>query len=267
MSFGLQLTQRPERPYAGGDESHTHFSEGRHANRRPAARENLRRCATPVNTRTEPAQSDTFPEMFQRSRARFVRMAYSILQNKEDAEDAVQDAMLSAYLHMRMFEGRSAFTTWFTRIVMNAALMLRRKRKSARVESLSDSGSVDDAPWVERMPAPHPNPETLFAQEEACDLVDALLAKLNPLLRQAFTLSYHREMSSSEAAATLGVSTATFKSRVLRARRLLMQHAQRCLAAPMRNRGRYSGSFSEIGKCHAAAATRSEVFSPEIAFS
>src|SRR5258708_5853480 len=70
------------------------------------------------------------------SRPRFLRMAYAILRNKEDAEDAVQDALLSACLHLRTFEGRSALTTWFTRIVLNAALMIRRKRK----------------PWMDSLP-------------------------------------------------------------------------------------------------------------------
>ena len=71
---------------------------------------------------------DALQEMFLASRPKFVGIAYSILRNKEDAEDAVQDAVLSAYVHLRNFEGRSAFTTWFTRIVLNAALMVLRKR-------------------------------------------------------------------------------------------------------------------------------------------
>jgi RNA polymerase sigma-70 factor (ECF subfamily) len=63
--------------------------------------------------------------MFLASRPKFIGLAYSILRNKEDAEDAVQDAMRSAYRHLRSSESRSAFTTWFTRIVFNAALMIR----------------------------------------------------------------------------------------------------------------------------------------------
>jgi RNA polymerase sigma-70 factor, ECF subfamily len=86
-------------------------------------------------------------------------LAYSIVRNQEDAEDAVQDAMLSAFGHLRKFEGRSVFTTWCTRIVFNAALMILRTRKSARIESVPDSGENDEAPWIERIPAPQPDPE------------------------------------------------------------------------------------------------------------
>ena len=102
-------------------------------------------------------------EMFSASRPRFVALAYSVLRNKEDAEDAVQDAMLSAYRHLRSFEGRSALTTWFTRIVINAALMIRRKRKPARIEAFPDTGENDETSWIERIPAPQPDPEMVCA--------------------------------------------------------------------------------------------------------
>jgi RNA polymerase sigma-70 factor, ECF subfamily len=81
-----------------------------------------------VPTNSEAQQDQTLQELFMTSRERFVRIAYRILQNKEDAEDAVQHAFLSACRCFRGFEGRSALTTWFTRIVINAALMVRRKR-------------------------------------------------------------------------------------------------------------------------------------------
>jgi hypothetical protein len=82
-------------------------------------------------TRTDALEQNILQELFLTSRKRFVGIAYRILRNKEAAEDAVQDAFLSACRHLREFEGRSALTTWFTRIVMNAALMMRRKRKNA----------------------------------------------------------------------------------------------------------------------------------------
>jgi RNA polymerase sigma-70 factor, ECF subfamily len=66
---------------------------------------------------------EAFQEMVLTSRPRFVTLAQAILRNREDAEDAVQNALLSGYLHLPSFEGRSALTTWFTRIVVNAALL------------------------------------------------------------------------------------------------------------------------------------------------
>jgi len=173
-------------------------------------------------------------EMFLVSRPRFIGLAYSILRNKEDAEDAVQNAMLSAYLHLRNFEGRSAFTTWFTRIVFNAALMIRRKRKPARVESFSDPGESDETPWIEKIPAAQPDPEMACAEAETFRAIDELLGEMSPVLRQAFTMAYYEELSAKEAGTLLGVAAGTFKSRVYRARQHLIQQAQRSLVVPVR---------------------------------
>jgi RNA polymerase sigma-70 factor (ECF subfamily) len=176
-------------------------------------------------------------ELFLTCRTRFIALAYSILRNQEDAEDAVQNAMISALRHLQKFEGRSAFTTWCTRIVYNAALMLRRKRKSSRTESFPDATENDDVPWADKFPATQPDPEMACAQTETLRAIDRLLQKMSPVLRQAFTMTYYGEMTCEEAGAALGVPTRTFKSRVFRAKQLLMRHAQRRLMAPMLSTG------------------------------
>ena len=173
-------------------------------------------------------------EMFVASRAKFIGLAYSILRNKEDAEDAVQNAMLSAYLHLRNFEGRSAFTTWFTRIVFNAALLTRRKRKPARIESFPDSSENDEVSWIERIPAAQPDPEMACAEAETFRTIDELLGKMRPLLRQAFTMVCYDELSVEEAGDLLGVTAGTFKSRVFRARQHLIRRTKRSLLVPIR---------------------------------
>jgi Sigma-70 region 2 len=91
------------------------------------------------------ARVDALEQMFVESHRRFVAVAHSILRNREDAEDAVQEAFFSAHRHWRSFEGRSALSTWLTRIALNAALMIRRNanhpqsirspRRAARVKS------------------------------------------------------------------------------------------------------------------------------------
>jgi len=144
-------------------------------------------------------------EMFRASRPKFIGLAYSILRNKEDAEDAVQDAMLSAYRHLRSFKGRSTLTTWFTRIVFNAAFMIRRKRKPERIEPFPDSGETNETPWVERIPATQPDPEMVCAEAETFRAIDELLRKMSPVLRQAFTMAYYDEMSVEEAGARLRI--------------------------------------------------------------
>jgi RNA polymerase sigma factor (sigma-70 family) len=207
--------------------------------RKRDVRKAVRAAASPTAaqfSRPQPAIHEwtAVQEMFLASRPRFIGLAYSILRNKEDAEDAVQNAMLSAYLHLRNFEGRSAFTTWFTRIVFNSALMIRRKRKPARIESFPDSGESDEISWAERIPAAQPDPEMACAEAESFRAIDELLGKMRPVLRQAFTMVYYDELSIEEAGAMLGVTAGTFKSRVFRARQHLMRRTKRSLLVPIR---------------------------------
>ncbi|HYT22736.1 MAG TPA: RNA polymerase sigma factor [Candidatus Polarisedimenticolia bacterium] len=209
---------------------------------------------------------DTLQEMFLASRPKFVGIAYAILRNKEDAEDAVQDAVLSAYVHLRNFEGRSAFTTWFTRIVLNAALMTLRKRTNSRIGSLPESSSSGEVSWTERIPTPQPDPEMACAEGETFQFIDILLGKMSPVLRQSFTMTYYDEMSSREACTLLGVSIGTFKSRVFRARRHLMAQAQRSLVTPIRKAAHSPFSFDKAD-FQALTARSAEISSPEIAFS
>lgn len=176
-------------------------------------------------------------ELFLACRTKFIALAYSILRNREDAEDAVQNAMISTLLHLRKFEGRSAFTTWCTRIVYNAALMIRRKRKSSRIESFPEPTETDDTPWADKIPAPQVDPETACAQAETVHSVDGLLQKMSPVLRQAFTMTYYGELSCEEAGAALGVPTRTFKSRLFRAKKFLIRHAKRRLISPIHSSG------------------------------
>jgi RNA polymerase sigma-70 factor, ECF subfamily len=179
--------------------------------------------------RVEPSRSDglqpnILQELFLTSRERFIRIAYRILRNREDAEDAVQDAFLSACRHLREFEGRSALTTWFTRIVMNAALMVRRKRKNAAAPAPHETDAAM-ASFVETVPDTQPNPELAYSRTESYEILEVHLKELNPLLRDAVMKTYYDELSLSEASSAVGVPPATYKARLFRGRRLLQQRA------------------------------------------
>jgi len=187
-----------------------------------------------VETREEVLRKDALEEMFIASRKKFLAIAYSILRNREDAEDAVQEAFLSAYLHLRSFEGRSALRTWLTRIVMNAALMMQRKRKPTAVRSLSESGVSHDDGWMENIPDSQPDPEMTHAERETLQFIDEKLGELKPALREAFTMTYYGDLSGAEACAVLGVSSGTFKARLFRARRQLSDRTERALVTPIR---------------------------------
>jgi RNA polymerase sigma-70 factor, ECF subfamily len=219
-----------------------------------------------AQTQSEVGGWEAIHEMFVAGRPRFFGLAYSILRNKEDAEDAVQDAFVSACRHLRMFEGRSAFTTWFTRIVINAALMVRRKRTPSWTEAHAEPLSADDTSWMEKIPASQPDPEMVYAESETFQWIEVRLGTMSPLLRQALTMTYYDELSNEEAGALLGVTTGTFKSRLLRARRQLTHQARRSAFAPIRKA--VHSQFSLGNNNHQRLAARAtELTSPEIAFS
>jgi RNA polymerase sigma-70 factor (ECF subfamily) len=204
--------------------------------------------------------------MFLASRLRFVRLAYAILRNKQDAEDAVQDAFLSACLHLRNFEGRSALTTWFTRIVLNAALVIRRKQKNSRINSFPESCNTDDIHWTETIPASQPDPEMLYTEKETFQLIDGLVEEMTPILRQALRTTYYDEKSNKEACALLGVKKGTFKSRLSRARQYLGNQAQPALAVPTR-RVTFSPFSHRKNSLQTLAPSPAEISPREIAFS
>jgi RNA polymerase sigma-70 factor (ECF subfamily) len=186
-----------------------------------------------VETRADVIGMEAFEEMFVASRSKFVAMAYAVLRNREDAEDAVQNAFLSGYRHLRSFEGRSALRTWFTRIVLNAALMIQRKRKPLTIQPLHENNNPHEVNWTENIPAPEPDPEMVHAKRESLQFIDGILGKMKPVLRQAFTMTYYDELSGPEACAALGVSAGTFKARLFRARRQVLNQKERALVGPI----------------------------------
>src|SRR5260370_30115268 len=103
----------------------------------------------------------------------------------------------------RHVEGRSAVTTWCTRIVLNAALMILRKRTNSRIESLPESSASGEISWAEEIPASQPDPEMVCAEGETLQWIDVLLGKMSPALRQSFTMTYYDELTSREACTLL----------------------------------------------------------------
>ena len=175
-------------------------------------------------TRTDALQQNILQELFLTSRKRFVRIAYRILGNNEDAEDAAQDAFVSACRHFGKFEGRSALTTWLTRIVMNAALMVRRKQKNSAPWPFHEMDAAMSS-FAETVPDTQPNPELAYSRAESYEILEAHLKELNPLLREAVLTTYYDELSVIEASSAVGVPPGTYKARLFRGRRLLQERA------------------------------------------
>jgi DNA-directed RNA polymerase specialized sigma24 family protein len=144
--------------------------------------------------------------------------------------------------------------------------MILRKRTNSRISSLPDPSLSDETPWTERIPASQPDPEMACAEGETFQLIDVLLGRMSPVLRQSFTMTYYDEMSSREACTLLGVSIGTYKSRVFRARRHLMAQAQRSLVTPIRRAVHSPFSFNKVDG-QGLAVRPAEISSPEMAFS
>ena len=161
--------------------------------------------------------------LFRRYQRQLLGTARRILGNTEDAEDALQEGLLSAYRNVARFEGRCKFSTWLTRIVVNAALMRRRSADRLRLTSLDAAPSEDEVPMSEYLQNSDPNPEQLFARTELKEMIQANLGQLSSQLFTAFVLCAIEEHSMEEAAKRLGITVTAMKARMHRARHKLSE--------------------------------------------
>src|ERR1700729_2069427 len=132
--------------------------------------------------------ASAFESLYSRHKRALFQTALRVLGNVEDAEDALQEGMLAAYRNLRRFEGRSQFSTWLTRIVINAALMRRRSQRPHPAVSLEERPGDDLPPPAERFADDAPSPEELCAGSELSARLRENLDDLSPLLRNAFQL-------------------------------------------------------------------------------
>lgn len=146
------------------------------------------------------------------------RIALGRLRNVEDAEDALQDALLSACKHIAQFEGRSELSTWLTRIVINVTNMKLRSHWHHEVVSLDQAPESGEATLANKLVDAGPNPETICAQSEMEELLRRALAHISPKLSLTFQMREIAGFSTRELAGSLKTKTSTLNSRVKRAR-------------------------------------------------
>jgi len=168
------------------------------------------------------------------------RTALRQLRNPEDAEDAVQDALLSAFKHIAQFEGRSQISTWLTRIVLNSAGIQLRRRPRHKILSLDQTYKDENLVLLEQLVDTGPGPEELCEQAELHEIVNQVLNQLSPTLRSAFQLRELDGLSTREAAQVLGVTESALKSNILRARAKLSLLLREVLRAPQSSAHRNS---------------------------
>ena len=165
------------------------------------------------------------------------RGAYRLLRNTADAEDAVQDALLSACRHLGQFRGESRVATWLTAIVFNSARMrLRHRRRYVHVSLDEQIGGDRQYPVSERLARPGPSPEDECRDSELTRHVSQLMAHLSPIVRRTLKLRVMDDLSIRETAAILGLPTGTVKARLARAKKQLQQLMKRSLQPRLRGR-------------------------------
>jgi RNA polymerase sigma-70 factor (ECF subfamily) len=163
-----------------------------------------------------------FEELVNRYERRIFRLAMNITQNREDAEDATQDAFLKSFRSLDRFESKSRFYTWLVRIAVNEALMRLRKRRP-NVISLDEPVETQDDLVQQEVQDWGPTPEQRYARTQMNSILSDAIAQLDPFFRTVFVLRDVEELSTEETAELLGISVPAVKSRLLRARLKLRQ--------------------------------------------
>jgi RNA polymerase sigma-70 factor (ECF subfamily) len=173
-------------------------------------------AAVVAQARTGDAKA--FNELLQRYERKIFRLALHITQNREDAEDVLQETFLKAYQHLDQFQGQSKFYTWIVRIAVNQALMKLRKRKSDRSVSLDDTIDTGEDTVAREIAAWDENPEQQYGREELNQILTSAVDGLTPIYRAVFVLRDVDGLSTEETADALELSVPAVKSRLLRAR-------------------------------------------------
>ena len=168
-----------------------------------------------------------FGELVRRYEGKIFRLAQHITQNREDAEDVLQETFLKAYEHLDQFQGNSKFYTWVVRIAVNQSLMKLRRRKTDRSVSLDETIDTGEDTIVREIAAWGEDPEERFSREELGEILDSAVKGLETPYRSVFVLRDIEELSTEETANALGLSIPAVKSRLLRARLQLREKLTR----------------------------------------
>src|SRR6201993_1462039 len=155
------------------------------------------------------------------------RIAQHITQNREDAEDVVQDAFLKAYEKLDQFQGNSKFYTWLVRIAVNESLMRLRKRRTGRMVSIDEDVVTEDGSVPRDLADWAPDPEQNYTQSELQRILEKTIKGLPPGFRVVFELRDVQGLSTEETAEALNLSIPAVKSRLLRARLQLRERLTR----------------------------------------
>ncbi len=167
-----------------------------------------------------------YAELCRRHSPQIFRAVLRITGNMADAEDTLQEALLKAYIHIRGFEGRSAFSSWLTRIAINSALMLLRKKRSQPVFSFESDSEAGDFKLPEPVETSH-NPEEFCILNSLENEWVRAIRHLPPTLRVVVQIRYREDASVAQIAKMLDISESAVKLRLLRARSKIREHFEK----------------------------------------
>ena len=187
--------------------------------------------------------SQAFEELVFRHKQKILSMAQRITNNREDAEDVAQESFHKAFLHLKDFQEKSRFSTWLTRIAMNEAFMLLRRRRGVfevLPENPDDGMKSSSEAFVDQSP----NPEESCWRRERTEFLTEAINRLGPTIRTAILLRDIEERSVKETAQILGASITAVKARVFQGRRKL-----RGTLNPGFLRGLYTAGQREAQRC------------------
>lgn len=184
------------------------------------------RCEADLVAEARSGHSGAFEELCRRHAEQVFRVTLRITRKREDAEDALQDSLVSALVHIRDFDGRSRFSTWLTRIAINSALMLVRTKRNSRVVSHDQAGDPHAvAPWLQ-IPDSAPDPEVRCLKNEYTTALRAAIQELRPAIRQVIELGHLEERPLGEIAEMMAISVTAAKARAYHARAALRRSPQ-----------------------------------------
>jgi RNA polymerase sigma-70 factor (ECF subfamily) len=174
-------------------------------------------CDDELLTLAQARNEEAFAELMRRNSSSSFKLAMSILRDRQDAEDEVQNSYWNAWRYLGGFQRGSKFSTWMSRIVTNHCLMRLRKGRQASFLHL-DAGGADGEIRTLELPDRQPTPEAAMEGRELSGVLRGEIRRLPPLMRTVLVLRDIEEMSMVEIAGKLGISVVAAKSRLLRAR-------------------------------------------------
>jgi RNA polymerase sigma-70 factor, ECF subfamily len=148
-------------------------------------------------------------------------IARRMMRTKEDAEDVMQESFQMAFVHLKSFKGDSRFSTWLSRIAINAALMKMRRKNYRREVALDESTETEEPSFRNDVEDQAPNPEELYAHKERKRILFEAMKELTPGMRKAIELRELGQRSTEETAQIMGISASAVKARVFHGRKRL----------------------------------------------